>query len=55
MIARALAKDRAERPGSIDEMARVLDQVAREAPWGEAEARAWWEAHPEARGAPALR
>ena len=55
LIARGLAKERAERPQSIDEVARVLERVAREFPWGEAEARAWWEAHPEARGAPALR
>jgi tRNA A-37 threonylcarbamoyl transferase component Bud32 len=50
LVARCLRKERSERPGTIHEVRAVLDQVASELPWSEAEARAWWEAHPEARG-----
>ena len=56
LLARCLAKDRAARPGTIDEVERTLGELARAAPWGEREARQWWEAHPEARSAaPPLR
>jgi tRNA A-37 threonylcarbamoyl transferase component Bud32 len=56
LVARCLAKDREARPATMAEVAQVLEEVARAIPWGEAEARAWWEAHPEARGGgPALR
>jgi serine/threonine-protein kinase len=45
LVARCLAKDREERPASIAEVAAVLAEVARQRPWREEEARAWWEAY----------
>ncbi len=42
LIARCLAKDREARPASIDEVLAVLDEVAKDLPWSEADARAWW-------------
>ncbi|MBL0143352.1 MAG: serine/threonine protein kinase [Betaproteobacteria bacterium] len=42
LVARCLAKDREERPGSIAEVAAVLAEVARQRPWREEEARDWW-------------
>jgi serine/threonine-protein kinase len=42
LIARCLAKDRRGRPASIGEVRSVLDEIARELPWTEADARAWW-------------
>ena len=42
LVARCLAKDREERPGSIAEVAAVLAEVALQRPWREEEARAWW-------------
>jgi serine/threonine-protein kinase len=42
LIARALAKDRESRPATIDEVLAVLDEVAKDLPWTEADARAWW-------------
>jgi serine/threonine-protein kinase len=53
LVARCLRKERSERPATIDEVRAVLDGLAREAPWSDADARAWWDAHPEARGAAA--
>jgi serine/threonine-protein kinase len=50
LVARCLRKERAERPATIDAVRAVLDALARELPWSDADARAWWEAHPEARG-----
>ena len=45
LIARGLAKDRESRPANIDEVLAVLDEVAKELPWTEADARAWWVSH----------
>jgi serine/threonine-protein kinase len=42
LIARCLAKDRESRPASIDEVRAALEAIAREIPWTEADARAWW-------------
>jgi len=50
LVARCLAKDRAERPATMAELAQVLDAVARGFPWSEDQARAWWEANAPARG-----
>jgi len=44
LVARCLAKDRVERPASIGEVQAALAAIAREHPWSEADARAWWEA-----------
>jgi serine/threonine-protein kinase len=52
LVERCLRKDREARPAGIEEVAAVLDAVARDLPWTEAEARAWWAQHPEARAAP---
>ena len=53
LVARCLEKDRTLRPASADEVLAVLDAVAAQWPWTEAEARAWWEGH-RARGAAAV-
>jgi serine/threonine-protein kinase len=50
LIARCLAKERELRPASIAEVREVLDRFAAEAPWTEADARAWWESHAAALG-----
>jgi serine/threonine-protein kinase len=42
LVARCLAKDRGERPATMEKVSSVLWQVARERPWREADARAWW-------------
>jgi tRNA A-37 threonylcarbamoyl transferase component Bud32 len=42
LVARCLAKQRDARPASIDEVDQVLAEIARQRPWGEDEARAWW-------------
>jgi serine/threonine-protein kinase len=42
LIARCLAKDRAARPASVEEVDAVLAEVARQRPWREEDARAWW-------------
>lgn len=42
LVARCLSKDRAERPQAIADVAAVLAEVARERPWREEDARAWW-------------
>lgn len=42
LVARCLAKDREARPRSIEELAAVLQEVARARPWPESEAAAWW-------------
>jgi serine/threonine-protein kinase len=42
LVARCLSKDRKERPQSIAEVAAVLAEVARQRPWREDDARAWW-------------
>jgi len=44
LVAGCLAKDRGERPASIGEVQAALAAIAREHPWSEADARAWWEA-----------
>ena len=51
LVARCLAKDRDDRPASIAEVAAVLAEVARQRPWREDEARAWWEAYDRERAA----
>ena len=45
LVDRCLAKDRDARPAGIDEVQEVLARIARDHPWTEAEARAWWERH----------
>jgi serine/threonine-protein kinase len=45
LVARCLQKDRAARPATIDEVLAILDAVAVQLPWSEADARAWWTAH----------
>jgi len=45
LVARCLEKDRAARPASIEEVQAVLDAVALQLPWSEADARDWWAAH----------
>ena len=45
LVSRCLAKDREDRPSSIADVAAVLAEVARQRPWREDEARAWWEAY----------
>jgi serine/threonine-protein kinase len=42
LVARCLAKDREARPSTVAEVAAVLAAVARERPWREEEAAAWW-------------
>jgi serine/threonine-protein kinase len=44
LVAGCLAKDRGERPANIGEVQAALAAIAREHPWSEADARAWWEA-----------
>jgi len=46
LVARCLAKDRGERPATVAEVAAVLAEVARERPWREDDARAWWSRWP---------
>ena len=46
LVARCLAKDRGERPATVGEVAAVLAEVARERPWREDDARAWWSRRP---------
>jgi serine/threonine-protein kinase len=45
LVARCLAKERADRPADIEEVRAALAEIARQHPWSEGEARAWWEAH----------
>ena len=45
LVARCLAKERDARPGGIDQVQEVLARLAREHPWTEADARAWWQRH----------
>ena len=42
LVARCLAKDREDRPASVDEVAAVLAEIARNHPWREIDARRWW-------------
>ena len=42
LVARCLAKDREDRPKTIDEVAAVLAEVAVDYPWREIDARRWW-------------
>jgi hypothetical protein len=50
LVARCLAKDREERPGSIEVVAAEIAQLARAHPWREADAREWWERRASALG-----
>jgi hypothetical protein len=53
LVARCLEKERDARPATIGEVDAVLEAVARDFPWTQADARAWWAEHPEERAAPA--
>ena len=44
LVTRCLAKDREERPATIDAVDAVLAEVARQRPWREDAAMAWWNA-----------
>ncbi len=52
LVARCLEKEREARPATIEEVDAVLETVARDYPWTQADARAWWAEHPEERGPP---
>jgi len=43
LIMRCLAKKPADRPASADEIAAELDRIELDRPWGQADAREWWE------------
>ena len=45
LVLKCLEKDPAKRPGSARELSSELRRIRVERPWGEAEARQWWEAH----------
>ncbi|MDX2217896.1 MAG: serine/threonine protein kinase [Burkholderiales bacterium] len=45
LLYRSLAKERADRPASIDSIAESLELLARNERWSPRQARAWWEAH----------
>jgi len=45
LIMRCLAKKRADRPASADEIVEALDRIALDRPWTQADAREWWEAN----------
>lgn len=50
LIARCLEKDREARPQSIEEVAAILAEIARQRPWREEDARAWWHGRAAALG-----
>jgi len=52
LVARCLEKQREARPATIEDVDAVLEAVARDFPWTQADARAWWAEHPEERAAP---
>jgi serine/threonine-protein kinase len=43
LVARCLAKDREDRPAAIEEVESALNEAARQRPWREEDAKAWWE------------
>ena len=45
LVSRCLAKDPAQRPASVDEVARLLAAVELPRPWDQQRARRWWEGH----------
>lgn len=45
LLHRCLAKDRVDRPASIDGVAENLELLARNERWSPRQARKWWEAH----------
>jgi serine/threonine-protein kinase len=45
LVLRCLAKDREQRPATILDVAAVLQEVARERPWPDEMAAAWWSSH----------
>jgi len=45
LIYACLAKDLNDRPASIDEVLKVLDGLVVVAPWSQADALCWWQAH----------
>ena len=53
LVARCVAKERDARPASVAEVAAILAQVARERPWREEDAAAWWASWPGPAGEPA--
>jgi serine/threonine-protein kinase len=53
IIARSLAKDRADRPQHVDELIAVFAQVLRERPWSQDAATRWWQDFKAAREASA--
>ena len=42
---RCLAKKRADRPASADEIVEELDRIALDRPWTQTDAREWWQAN----------
>jgi tRNA A-37 threonylcarbamoyl transferase component Bud32 len=52
LVARCLEKPREARPATIEEVDAILEAVARDFPWTQDDARAWWAEHPEERAAP---
>ncbi len=52
LLARSLAKDRNDRPASIEEVLAALDEIALMLPWTQADARAWWDSRGAALGIP---
>ncbi|MCC9601800.1 serine/threonine protein kinase [Stieleria sp. JC731] len=44
-VKRCMAKNMDERFGSIDELAKQLDELIREYPWSVEQSRAWWRIH----------
>ena len=52
LVLRCLEKRPGDRPASADEIAAELDAMAVQLPWGQEQARAWWQAHVAVRGTP---
>jgi hypothetical protein len=55
LVARCLAKDRAARPQSVDELIAAFATLLRETPWTQADATRWWRGPGAARAVPAVR
>jgi serine/threonine-protein kinase len=43
LVLRCLAKQPQERPASVGELGRELEQLAASHPWSQAQAQAWWQ------------
>jgi serine/threonine-protein kinase len=52
LIAACLAKTPADRPANVAAVLETLETISRVEPWGQREARAWWDAHAEQVGGP---